>query len=76
MPGNINDRKGFSNKGLGSSKKSVGVQGSGGPIGSKNVSLVNNPRGMSPKSLGGGRMPLAQGPVQEHPGRAKNSGRK
>lgn len=69
----VNDEKGFSNKGLGSSKKKVGGQGLGGEAKGSVVPGVNNPRGMNPKRIGGGRMPLVQSPVQPNVGRAKKA---
>lgn len=48
---------------------SVGGQGNGGELGGASVYGVNNPRGVEPKKIGGGRMPLAQDPVQPKVGK-------
>lgn len=47
----------------------VGPQGKGGAIGSGSSPLVNNPRGIEPKVIGGGKMPLSQGPIQPKVGK-------
>lgn len=49
--------------------KPVGPQGQGGEMGGAPVSGVSNPRGIEPKTIGGGRMPLSQGPVEPKVGK-------
>lgn len=49
--------------------KAVGPQGEGGELGGPAVAGVNNPRGIEPKKIGGGRMPLSQGPVEPKVGK-------
>jgi len=55
--------------GLGSKRRSVGGQGNGGEMSGGEVMGVNNPRGVTPKKIGGGAMPLAQGPVEPKVGK-------
>lgn len=47
----------------------VGPQGTGGEKSGPAVAAVNNPRGIEPKKIGGGRMPLSQGPVEPKVGK-------
>jgi hypothetical protein len=49
--------------------KNVGNQGTGGETAGSAVSGVSNPKGIEPKKIGGGRMPLSQGPRAENVGR-------
>jgi hypothetical protein len=64
-----NNMKGFYQKPVASSPKAVGAQGVGGQLPGKPVAGVSNPTGMEPVSLGGGKLPLAQGPVQPKVGK-------
>jgi len=64
----IND-KGYKDQGLGSSKKSVGLQGSGGPKGSSSVDHVSNPKGIAPKKLGSKAGMMSQGPIEPKVGK-------
>ena len=47
----------------------VGPQGNGGAMGGADSPLTNNPKGIVPKKIGGGRPPLAQGPVEPKVGK-------
>lgn len=47
----------------------VGPQGTGGRPSGQTVGAVNNPRGIEPKTIGGGRQPLMQGPVEPKVGK-------
>lgn len=63
------NQKGFEKKGL-AKKKSVGAQGSGGPIGSGEVYAVGGATSkISPKKMGGGMGSLSQGPKQPKVGK-------
>ena len=53
----------------GQAHSAVGGQGNGGARSGASASLVNNPRGVEPKSHGSKRMPLAQGPIEPKVGK-------